>query len=254
MYCPQTTSVNLFWKFLFIPTPFVLEQINQIYKRNVSFRKKLALNGISEHMHLLDTDGNYLTYDLLMNKFGINKCDKDFTLFIKLIAKLPEIWNDKENSRISQTPQNQLIYEEFKTTLETFNGIKAIYQFVQRQVSKDFTDKQCVRWENELNVDNIPWSIFRTLTVNSTPETKLKAFQIKLNSRAIVTNIALGNFSLVESENCTFCNQHIEKLLCIHFAIVHVSELFGRIYKTGFPASSRPISILRKPICCLVLI
>ena len=145
-------------------------------------------------MHLLDTDGNYLTYDLLMNKFGINTCNKDFTLFIKLIAKLPESWDEKENNRISQTPQNQLIYEELKTTLETFNGTKAIYQFVQRQVSKDFMDKQCARWENELNVDNIPWPILRTLALNSTPETKLKAFQIKLNFGAIVTNIALCGF------------------------------------------------------------
>ena len=66
---------------------------------------------------------------------------------------------------------------------------------------------------NELNVDNIPWSILRTLTLNSTPKTKLKAFQIKLNYRAIVTNIALCDFSLVESENCTFCNQHRETLV-----------------------------------------
>ena len=79
-----------------------------------------------------------------MNKFGINKCSKDFTLFIKLIAKLPESWDDKENNRISQTSQNQLIYEELKTSLETFNGTKAIYQFVQRQALKDFTDKPWV--------------------------------------------------------------------------------------------------------------
>ena len=91
------------------------------------FAKKLALNGISDHIHLLDTDGNNLTYDLLMNKFGVNKCNLDFTLFIKLIAKLPHIRDDEENNRISQTPRNQQTYDELKTTfLESFNGTLAI--------------------------------------------------------------------------------------------------------------------------------
>ena len=91
-----------------MPTPFVVKQISQI-----------------DYMPLLDTDGNYLIYDLLMNKFGLNKCNKDFTLFIKLIAKLPESWDDKENNRVSQTPQNQQIYEKLKATVETLNGTKA---------------------------------------------------------------------------------------------------------------------------------
>ena len=173
------------------------KSIKYTKETSIFAKKKLASNGISDHIHLLDTDGNYLTYDLLMNKIGINKCNKDFTLFIKLIAKLPHSRDDEENSRISQTPRNQQTYDELKTTfLETFNRTKAIYQFVQRQVSKEFTDKHCVRWENELNVDDIPWSAPKTLALNSTPETKLKAFQIKLNSKAIVTNIALFGISL----------------------------------------------------------
>ena len=128
--------------------PLWLNKSIKYTKETSVFAKKLALNGISDHIHLLDTDGNYLTYDLLMNKIGVNKCNKDFTRFIKLIAKLPHSRDDEENNRISQTPRNQQTYDELKTTfLETFNGTLAIYQFVQRQVSIKFTDKQCVRWE-----------------------------------------------------------------------------------------------------------
>ena len=49
---------------------------------------------------------------------------------------------------------------------------------------------------------------------------------IKLNFRAIVTNIALCDFSQVESENCTFCNQHRETLVHL-FCIVHANYLTG---------------------------
>ena len=38
----------------------------------------------------------------------------------------------------------------------------------------------------------------------------------------------------------------------IHFGIVLAFKIFGRIYKTGSSASSKPISILRKPNCYLV--
>ena len=107
--------------------------------------------------------------------------------------------------------------------------------------------------ENELNVDDIPWSAPKTLALNSTPETKLKAFQIKWNSRAIVTNIALFGFSLWWNQKIASFATNIEKLLRIYFAIVREYEVFGRVYKTGFPTSSKPISILPKPICCLVL-
>ena len=96
--------------------PLWLNKSIKYTKETSALAKKLALNGISDNIHLLDTDGNYLTYDLLMNKFGISKCNKNFILFIKLITKLPESWDDKDNNRISQTPQNQLIYEELKTT------------------------------------------------------------------------------------------------------------------------------------------
>ena len=54
--------------------PLWLNKSIKYTKETSALAKKLALNGISDNIHLLDTDGNYLTYDLLMNKFGISKC------------------------------------------------------------------------------------------------------------------------------------------------------------------------------------
>jgi len=42
---------------------------------------------------------------------------------------------------------------------------------------------------------------------------KLRSFQIKLNFRAIVTNIALHSFGLKDSENCSFCKANPETLM-----------------------------------------
>jgi len=44
-------------------------------------------------------------------------------------------------------------------------------------------------------------------------EVKLRSFQLKLNCRAIVTNVQLHGFGLVNSNFCTFCELCAETTL-----------------------------------------
>jgi len=46
-----------------------------------------------------------------------------------------------------------------------------------------------------------------------TLELKLRSFQMKLNHRAVVTNVQLHGFGLVDSSLCSFCDLHPDTLL-----------------------------------------
>jgi len=55
----------------------------------------------------------------------------------------------------------------------------------------------------------------------------LRSFQIKLNLRTIVTNIALCGFGLKISNNCTFCHSSPETLMHL-FCNCHCVEIFWK--------------------------
>jgi len=57
-----------------------------------------------------------------------------------------------------------------------------------------------------LSPDAVLWSDVYKRNYFATPETKLRLFPIKLNLRAIVTNIALHGFGIKSTDKCTFCN------------------------------------------------
>ena len=74
-----------------------------------------------------------------------------------------------------------------------------------------------------------------------TIETKLRSFQIKLNLRAVVTNIQLFGFGLIESQNCKFYNKAPETLLhlfCTCPVVVtyweNVSACISSFFKDSF--------------------
>ena len=64
--------------------------------------------------------------------------------------------------------------------------------------------KRQSRWTNELNLpsDSVNWLDVYKSNYSATTETKLRSFQVKLNLRAIVTNIALHCFDIADSDKC----------------------------------------------------
>ena len=67
----------------------------------------------------------------------------------------------------------------------------------------------------ELNLlsNSVNWLDVYKSNYSATPETKLKSFYVKLNLRAIVTNIALHCFDIADSDKCSFCKTERETLL-----------------------------------------
>ena len=84
---------------------------------------------------------------------------------------------------------------------------------------------------------------------NSTIETKLKSFQIKLNLRAILTNVALHGFCISDTNKCSFCKKEPETLLHLFFKCRIIQVIWNDVMdwissKLRIPLDFQPSEIL----------
>ena len=71
-----------------------------------------------------------------------------------------------------------------RNVFDQLSNVKAIYRYLVEKITK-LPFEQQAKWFSELKDQNLQWnSVYRSV-YNSTIETKLRSFQIKLNLRAI---------------------------------------------------------------------
>jgi len=89
-----------------------------------------------------------------------------------------------------------------------------VYQFLL-QKTKILPIKHQTKWCDVLQLDTsaVNWSKVYENNYFATLETKLRSFQIRLNTRSIVTNIQLHGFEIIERNLCLFCSKSPENLL-----------------------------------------
>ena len=88
--------------------------------------------------------------------------------------------------------------------------------------------KHQTRWANDLGINNYETLDWNTIYKNNyfcTLEVKLRSFQVKLNMRAIVTNVQIHGFGLIDTNLCSFCLVHAETLLHL-FCKCHFVDCF----------------------------
>ena len=84
---------------------------------------------------------------------------------------------------------------------------------------------------------------------NSTIETKLRSFQIKLDLRSIVTNVALHGFCVSDTNKCSFCKIEPETLLHLFFECRFIQVIWNDVMdwissKLRIPLAFRPSEVL----------
>ena len=82
------------------------------------------------------------------------------------------------------------------------------------------------KWEKELNCEILDktWNDISIHTKSLTVNTKLQAFQYRINNKAIVTNVQLCCWKKKNTDLCTFCNEHPETLVHLMIDCAHVRE------------------------------
>ena len=105
-----------------------------------------------------------------------------------------------------------------QAVFDKLSNVKAIYRYLVGKTAKLPLEYQA-KWSSKLKDHNLLWNTLYRSVYNSTIETKLRSFQVKLNLRAIVTNVALVyGFSISDTDKCSFCKIEPETLLHLFYA------------------------------------
>ena len=215
-------------------------------KSILSTMKKFAEAGITEYEHLLSPEKQCLSYDDLTLKFGLLQTNQDFCAYIKLVAKLPKQWDKDEIRTKVQISLEQL--HNVRTVFDQLSNVKAIYRYLIQKTTKLPLEQQA-KWSSELKDQNLQWnSVYRSV-YSSTIETKLRSFQIKLDLRSIVTNVALHGFCISDTNKCSFCKIEPETLLHLFFECRIIQVIWNDVMdwissKLKTPLAFRPSEIL----------
>jgi len=90
-----------------------------------------------------------------------------------------------------------------------------------------------MRWTQDLNLspDTVSWSDVHKCNYFATPERKLRFFYIKLNLRAIDTNIVLFGIEIKTTDKCTFVilNVKVTRMFIFYLFLQKNFDILGKI-------------------------
>jgi len=187
------------------------------YKGKPLYYKEFFDAGIVDALQLVDANGNYRSYDDVASTFNLSANNESFIKYIKLMSAIPENWNLNSVLLITKKKLLRVFWKKCKFSE---NLQKSCYNYLFSKFNSTPT-KQQVRWNQDLNIsiNSEEWLDIYKCNYQAAQETKLRLFQIKLNLRGIVTNIALHGFELVATDNCIFVIAN-RKRLFIFFVLV----------------------------------
>ena len=136
--------------------------------------------GIVHFQHLLNANGDLLSYDEMASAFALSPNNSSFLKYIKMVAAIPENWLD-ENPNLTST--SYVSFKEKSLQKSGFLGKtnKAVYNFL-RENNKILPIKQQHKWCEilQMSPDSTDWKkIYETLLLC------YKRIQIKIVSNQI---------------------------------------------------------------------
>ena len=162
-------------------------------------------------VHQLFKDGEFITFEEANEVYGLSKLR-----FNSLKVSIPQNWKDffyQKRESIIFTPTPPHNYDKFIIT----NG-RGMSQEIYRVLQEDILliHSKYIKWRLEIPGDwsfgtalidfgNLHKSIYKITNV-----AKYRSFQNRVLQRALVTNIQLKYWGLVESDACTNCGKEKE--------------------------------------------
>ena len=100
--------------------------LNKLVRLNkaVLYNDKLAYGGIIDYGHLINSAGEILDYDRVIEKFDISPKNSSFIEFTKLCVALPSCWEENKNY---QLPDNHDRLSAFRSAL---NNVRFFIKWV----------------------------------------------------------------------------------------------------------------------------
>ena len=206
------------------PDEFLSECIQfntHVKKGNKHFHLEEWLpQGILKIGDLLDDNGLFITFDEF--KLHYPGLETDRNEFVQVLNSIKSYQNSmniilNEESKRGQFPKFwQIILSKDK---------KAVYNLIKQKPKKHIS---LIKWENMLN-DDIQWNKVFTKAIKTTPDPKLKWFQIRTLYRIIPTNRFLHIRKLKDNPFCTFgCNEE-ETIVHLFFTCHKVHQFWNEV-------------------------
>jgi len=120
---------------------------------------------------------------------------------------IPKSWEGGElSSNNNSTDSCVNLVKQNATNI--WRSTKSVYLYLLN--NKNGQVKHQIRWVNDLGINNsiINWKLIYRNNYFCTLKTKLRSFRLKLNLRAITTNVHLHGFGIIDSNMCTFCSSY----------------------------------------------
>jgi len=141
--------------------------------------------GLFYHAQFLDNQHNYLCFEEFVGKFNLSSDNETYLHYVTLYLAISESWGNFDS--LSNQPQTSidLLRIAKENAVSNWSVTKKMYLHL---TNSTFPEKQQLRWADEfsLNSNTINWTKIYTTNYYCT---LLRSFQIKLNLRAILTNI-----------------------------------------------------------------
>ena len=197
------------------------------YKGRPLYIKEFSDAGIVDAQQIVDINGNFKSYHEIATEYNLIPNNRSFIEYIKFISVVPHRW---QLNSVFDNQRNEFI-ENVLQNLQTYGkSTKSFYDYLFSKI-ESLPRKQQTRWNEELNlsISTDDWSTIYKCNYDVTPETKLRSFQIKLNLRAVVTNIVLHGLEITTTDKCTFCDAEKETLLHLFCTCVKVASFWENV-------------------------
>ena len=174
--------------------------------------------GIALVADILDEEGNFLTYQDLVEKMGKQI---PFTEYLGIKQAIQNSW--KHIMNIKEEKGKTHLYEELKTCL---NVSKKIYSMLNS--NSELLRNKCEKLNKECDTHyEIEEMIKMTRDINKTTIcVKLRSFQYRMLMNAIVTKTRLYRYNITQNNRCTFCEIDRESIKHLFFECPHSQILW----------------------------
>ena len=192
--------------------------------------KKLLRNGLI-YIYQLFRDGKYKSFHQLNTEYGIS-----IMQYNSLTMALPVDWK-VYMCELTQKSFLPLLPCNYDIDCRLPNLSRKIYQCLNGDIMLIHT--KMVKWNQELGTE---WDLFEFgkligMVRRFTNYTKIRDFQYRFLQRAIITNIQLLRWKVIDSDLCTICGKEQETIQHLFYnceVITKLWEMFRNYYQLEY--------------------
>jgi len=181
--------------------------------------------GVTLVSDLFDTNGAFVPFNTLTRR-GLSS--RYFLHWQGILSAIPLSWKHILRQGFER---NNCTLKGFTICNDGFDldinvmTSRCIYQNLVKRIFEPPTSQN--KYTEEFEVNDNEWSNIYIMPFKSTYDVKIRIFQYKINLNCLMTNTRLHKMNLIDSNKCTFCNNHPENLRHLFWDCICVTKIWN---------------------------